>query len=199
MHLIRLMATLLVGSALVSCGPQRVADLPTLDEHASSTSVALAPTVDGTEVTAVWPTENEIRLAFAGLVDRRRDCGRRPTKCEESSLAVDGSDVHRRLVDLMHDRRAHDIVASDRGGLRLRIDAVEVLGPDRARVLTCIADDTVLVQYLTIDGVAPVPVVVDDSLFSSFTWWTIERHDGRWLWVGEDGLQWTIGADLCAG
>lgn len=199
MHWIRLVATLLVGSVLVSCGPQRDADLPTLVEHPSSKYVVPVPIVDATEVLAEWPTENEIRSAFAGLVDRRRDCGRRPTRCEESSLAVDGSDVHRRLVDLMHDRRAHDIVASDRGGLRLRIDAIEVLGSDRARVLTCIADDTVLVQYLAIDGVVPVPVVVDDSLFSSFTWWTIERHDGRWLWVDEDGLQWTIGADLCAG
>lgn len=197
MHWFRLIATLLVGSIVVSCGATDVVGSSIVGDRSSPTSAVPLTIRAETAAAEVWPTDDEIRRAFTDLVVGRRDCGRRPTACDESSLAVDGSDVHRRLVDLMLDRRTHDIVASDRGEFRFRIDAVDVLGPDRARVLTCIADDTVLVQNVLVDGASPVLAVVDDSLFSSITWWTIERHDGRWLWAREEALQWTIGADLC--
>lgn len=199
MHWFRLIATLLVGSIVVSCGTTDGAGSSMIGGRASPMPVGPVTTGVVSAAAEVWPADDEIRRAFTDLIDGRRNCGRRPTTCDESSLAVDGSDVHRHLVDLMLDRRTHDIVASGRGELRLRIDAVEVLGPDRARVLTCIADDTVLVQNVLVEGATPVPAVVDDSLFSSITWWTIERHDGRWLWAREEALQWTIGADLCAG
>lgn len=133
-------------------------------------------------------SEGVVAASFDALMMRRIECGRRPRACDVDALAVIGSPLHGRLVELMAQRRAAAIVATRRGALRYRIDRVDLEGPDEASVTTCVTDDTVLVS---------AGAVFDDSLFSARTVWTMQRVDGVWLWVDDELVEWRNGEDLC--
>jgi hypothetical protein len=88
----------------------------------------------------------------------------------------------------MQDRIDNGITASDRGSLRVQIDALVVTDPGRATVATCLVDDTVLVIE---------SAVYDDSLYSARSEWTLVETGEEWLWSDEDVLEWAVEKDLC--
>lgn len=139
--------------------------------------------------TSASSSEGAVAASFDALMMRRIECGRRPRTCDVDALAVVGSPLHGRLAELMAQRRAAEIVASRRGSLRYRIDGVDLQSPDRASVIVCLTDDTVLVS-----GGA----VFDESLFSARSIWTMQRVNDVWLWVDDELLEWRNGEDLCA-
>ena len=137
--------------------------------------------------TSASPAE-VIGAAFDAIMNRRIDCGRRPRTCDVDSLAVVGSSLHDRLTALMSERRTAGITATRRGAVRHRIEEVEISNDGRARVTTCLTDDTVLMS---------AGAIFDESLFSAVTVWTMERVDDRWLWADDDVVRWSRKEDLC--
>jgi hypothetical protein len=131
---------------------------------------------------------DRIAQAFEQLVERRVQCGRAPQECDVARLAVTGSTIFNRLTELMQDRIDNGITASDRGSLRVQIDALVVTDPGRATVATCLVDDTVLVIE---------SAVYDDSLYSARSEWTLVETGEEWLWSDEDVLEWAVEKDLC--
>lgn len=129
-----------------------------------------------------------VATAFDAIMKRRIECGRRPRSCDVDTLAVVGSPLHDRLSELMDERRVAGITASRRGSVRHRIDDVEVENEARARITTCLTDDTVLMS---------AGAIFDEGLFSAVTVWTMERVDDRWLWVDDDLVRWSRKEDLC--
>lgn len=146
-------------------------------EPSSSPDVAVAGT-----------SSTDVGAAFAVLMKRRVDCGRRPRVCDVDALAVVGSPLHGRLTSLIAERRSAGIAASTRGSIRYRLEDVELVSAERARITTCLTDDTVLIS---------AGAVFDDGLFSAETIWTMERVDGEWLWVDDAVVHWQRGEDLC--
>jgi hypothetical protein len=145
--------------------------------------VATADTADAAEIPS-----GEVEQAFERLVARRVSCGRDPSACDVSSLALAGSRVHQQLSDLMQERIDEGITASNRGGMTFEIESVEFDESNRALVTTCLHDDTVLV----IDG-----GVFDDSVYSARSVWTLARSEGEWLWTDERVVEWIMEGDLC--
>ena len=183
---------------LVGCGSQHEPASMVVTEARASSAIVPESIVDTTLMIAPEPT-TDVESAFAVLIDRRIECGRSPWSCEPERIAVEGTDVHRVLADLMADRVANGVVASRSGGLRYRIDHVTITDQDSATVRVCFTDDTVLVQSVppSLEGEIP-PIVVDDSLVSSITDWDLRRVAGEWLWSAERPLNWSVGEDLCA-
>lgn len=129
-----------------------------------------------------------VKRAFEDLVERRVQCGRDPGACDVSELAVTGSIFERQLSALMAKRVSEGISASDRGRATYRIEAIDIESSERARVTTCLQDDTVLVVE---------SAVYDDSVYSARSVWTLEEVGGRWLWSDEKVLEWIMEGDLC--
>lgn len=154
-------------------------------QHSSTTGPSSGAPLAST--TAANPVD-VVATAFDAVMNRRIECGRRPRTCNVDSLAVVGSSLHDRLSALMNDRRAAGITASRRGSVRHRIDDVQLSSDGRARVTTCLTDDTVLVS---------AGAIFDESLFSAVTVWTMERVDDHWLWVDDDVVRWSRKEDLC--
>lgn len=134
--------------------------------------------------------EAEVTAAFDGIMTARVQCGRSPEACDVSELAVNGSEIHAKLSELMAERIAAGITASEDGAVRYRIDSVSILAPDKALVETCLYDDTVLV----IDG-----AIYDDSVYSSLSEWTLFSEQGKWRWSEERIEEWSTEEDLCLG
>lgn len=180
---------LIIGATLLgttACG----SPIESSTSLAVSGPVSTSPTVESRPTTSSASSPGEaIAASFDALMMRRIDCGRRPRTCDVDALAVSGSPLHRRLVELVAQRRAAEIVASRRGSLRYRIDGIDLRGPDQAVITTCLTDDTVLVS-----GGA----VFDESLFSARSIWTLQRVNDIWLWVDDELLEWRNGEDLCA-
>ena len=128
--------------------------------------------------------------AFDDIMAARVQCGRRPDECDVSELAASGSAVHAKLSELMADRIAAGITASEDGAVRYRIDSVSIVAPDEALVETCLYDDTVL----AIEG-----AVYDDSVYSSLSEWTLFSEQGQWRWSDERVEEWSTEEDLCLG
>lgn len=145
-----------------------------------------APRVSSSTISA--NPADVIATAFDAIMQRRIECGRRPRACDVDVLAVVGSSLHDRLTALMSERRAAGITASRRGSVRYRIDDVESTSDTRARVTTCLTDDTVLMS---------AGAIFDESRFSAVTVWTLERIDDRWLWADDEVVRWSRKEDLC--
>ena len=190
--LVALSAVILFG-----CGSQHDSASMVVNEARASSAIIPESIADTTVMVSPEPTP-DVESAFAVLIDRRIECGRSPWSCEPERIAVEGTDVHRVLADLMADRVANGVVASRSGGLRYRIDHVTLTDQDSATVRVCFTDDTVLVQSVppSLEGEIP-PIVVDDSLVSSVTDWDLHRVAGEWLWSAERPLNWSVGEDLC--
>lgn len=157
-------------------------------QSTSSTSGLQAPSSsDAGEPTS---PEAEVMAAFDDIMAARVQCGRRPDECDVSELAASGSAVHAKLSELMADRIAAGITASEDGAVRYRIDSVSIVAPDEALVETCLYDDTVLV----IEG-----AVYDDSVYSSLSEWTLSSEQGQWRWSDERVEEWSTEEDLCLG
>lgn len=137
---------------------------------------------------SVVTTEEELIAAFNFAIHQRIACGRDPYHCDVQSFADVGSPLFAEISELMKIRRNANIVASESGSLRYRIEAVEFRTTDIATVTTCITDDTVLV-----DG----EIIFDDSLFSVQTKWTMVRSGQTWLWESAQALHWDVEEDLC--
>lgn len=160
--------------------------LQTTHESATTdTSSGVSPATSST--IGANPAE-VIAAAFDAIMKRRIECGRRPRACDVDTLAVVGTSLHDRLTALMDERRVAGITASRRGSVRHRIDDVESISDGRARVTTCLTDDTVLMS---------AGAIFDESLFSAVTVWTMERVDDRWLWADDDVVRWSRKEDLC--
>lgn len=154
----------------------------------SSSSSAWADLATPYSTESDVPSPDVVRQAFEELAARRAQCGRDPSSCDVSRLAVPGSNIERRLGELMAARVADGIVASERGRAVHRVEAVEFDAPDRAMVTTCLHDDTVLV----IDE-----AIYDDSVYSARSVWTLVETNGEWLWSDERILEWVMEDDLC--
>lgn len=126
--------------------------------------------------------------AFNFAMHSRIACGRDPYHCDVQSFARVHSPLFVEIAELMKIRQSANIVASKRGSLRYRIEAVEFRTTDIVIVTTCITDDTVLV-----DG----EIIFDDSLFSVQTKWTMARSGQTWLWESAQALHWDVEEDLC--
>jgi hypothetical protein len=181
-----------VALTAAACSPDSAGlDSMQLESNWSSSTIAVstqtvvgpADTVDVAEV-----SREEVELAFERLVSRRISCGREPSTCDVSGLALTGSRVHQQLSDLMQERIDEGITASNRGKMTFEIESVEFDESNRAMVTTCLHDDTVLV----IDG-----GVFDDSVYSARSVWTLARSDGEWLWTDERVIEWIMEGDLC--
>ena len=136
----------------------------------------------------VIATEEELIMAFNFAIHQRIDCGRDLYHCDVQSFTDVDSPLFVEISELMKIRRNANIVASNNGSLRYRIEAVEFRTTDIAIVTTCITDDTVLV-----DG----EIIFDDSLFSVQTKWTMVRSGQTWLWESSQALHWDVEEDLC--
>ncbi len=138
--------------------------------------------------TSIIATEEELIAAFNFAIHQRIACGRDPYHCDVQSFTDVDSPLFVEISELMKIRRSANIVASNNGSLRYRIEAVEFRTTDIATVTTCITDDTVLV-----DG----EIIFDDSLFSVQTKWTMVRSGQTWLWESAQALHWDVEEDLC--
>ena len=137
---------------------------------------------------SIIASEEELMTAFDFAIHQRMACGRDPYHCDVQSFTDVGSPLFVEISELMKIRRSANIVASNNGSLRYRIEAVDFRTTDRATVTTCITDDTVLV-----DG----EIIFDDSLFSVQTKWTMVRSGQTWLWESAQALHWDVEEDLC--
>jgi len=182
--------------AMVSgaCGSSAAGD-PAPALHSSTTTSPITSTFDSENISSSslpWSptdTKDTVALSFDALMARRIECGRRPKECDISSLAVSDSPLFTRLTSLMEQRIRAGITASRRGSLRYRIDDVVMSGVSRATVTTCLTDDTVLMS---------AGAIFNDSRYSAFTVWTMQRDSSRWLWVDDHVVDWRTGEDLCA-
>lgn len=190
-HRTCLLALVSILTVSTSCSPDEVG----LDsEQIRSRWTSTAPRVESRAPSSIATSESggdrneELAQAFDALMVRRTECGRKPSQCDVSRLAVQGSPVHARLTELMQSRAKNGVVASDEGEARYRIDAVAIIGPDRAVASTCLRDDTVLV----IDD-----AIYDDSVYSARSEWTLVLVEGQWLWSEEKVEEWAMEEDLC--
>jgi len=180
-------------SGTLACSPASAGlDSTQLESSWSSSTIAapsstIAGSPDSIDETDVSP--EQVEQAFERLVARRVSCGREPSNCDVSDLALPGSRVHQQLSELMQERIEEGITASNQGGMTFDIESVEFDESNRAIVTTCLHDDTVLV----IDG-----GVFDDSVYSARSVWTLARSDGEWLWTDERVIEWIMEGDLCA-
>jgi hypothetical protein len=181
-----------VVALVAACSPDAAGlDSTLLEGNWESSTIAVSsPAVvesaDTIDVAEVSP--EEVEQAFERLVSRRVSCGREPSTCDVSGLALTGSRVHQQLSELMQERIDEGITASNRGKMTFEIESVEFDESNRAMVTTCLHDDTVLV----IDG-----GVFDDSVYSARSVWTLARSDGEWLWTDERVIEWIMEGDLC--
>ncbi len=192
------MEKLLVIGALLCLGACRTSTTSLTGEVPETLSAAVAMTTgeslrnevspDSLVGLSVIATEEELMTAFNFAIHQRIDCGRDPYHCDVQSFAEVGSPLFVEISELMKNRRSANIVASNNGSLRYRIEAVEFRTTDIATVTTCITDDTVLV-----DGA----IIFDDSFFSVQTRWTMVRSGQTWLWESAQALHWDIEEDLC--
>lgn len=185
-----LIANVVVAGSVMGCASDSSGlDSTQLESHLVSPSSSTwtdVSTPDSTEP-AVMATDI-VQKAFEELVARRMQCGRDPSTCDVLRLAIPGSQVERRLGELMSMRVADGIVASGRGSAVHRVESVEFEAPDRAVVTSCLYDDTVLV----IDD-----AIYDDSVYSARSEWTLVERSGEWLWSDERVLEWALEDDLC--
>jgi hypothetical protein len=197
-HLMARGLLLLSTVTSVGCGSKHES-ASMIETDTKPSSVIVPESITDTSVIVPMEPLADVESAFALLIDRRIDCGRSPWSCEPERIAVEGTDVYETLTDLMADRVANGVVASQSGGLRYRIDHVNLTDDDSATVRVCFTDDTVLVQSVppSLEGEIP-PIIVDDSLVSSVTDWDLRRVGGEWLWSAERPLNWSVGEDLCA-
>ena len=192
------MKKLLVVGALLCLSACRTNSTTITGEVPETLPLAVATTTGGSvsnEVSqdsvvgpSVVTAEEELKTAFNFAIDQRIDCGRDPYHCDVQSFTDVGSPLFVEISELMKIRRSANIVASNNGSLRYRIEAVEFRTTDRATVTTCITDDTVL-----LDG----EIIFDDSLFSVQTKWTMVRSGQTWLWESAQALHWDVEEDLC--
>lgn len=186
-----------IGSLAVGCGGHESAR-PLAEEVRRIAPSTSAPTPAVADNSVEVTSSEGIEGAFATLIDRRIRCGRSPHDCDVDRIALPGTEVHRRLADLMKERIANHVVASTTGSLRYRIESVSMVGAETAVVRVCFTDDTVLVQPMPpVVGEVLPPIVVDDSLFSARTDWDLRWHDDEWRWADEHPLNWAVGEDLC--
>ena len=192
------MKKLLVIGALLCLSACRTGTTSITGEVPETLAIAVATTKgeslsnevspDSVVGSSVIATEEELITAFNFAIDQRIACGRDPYHCDVQSFTDVGSPLFVEISELMKIRRNANIVASNNGSLRYRIEAVEFRTRDIATVTTCITDDTVLV-----DG----EIIFDDSLFSVQTKWTMVRSGQTWLWESAQALHWDVEEDLC--
>lgn len=184
---------LMMTTGVAACSPQTAGlDSTQLESSWSSSTISVtSPTVivPSDPMDAIEVSREQVEKAFGRLVSRRVSCGREPSTCDVSDLALPGSRVHQQLSDLMQERIDEGITASTRGAMTFEIESVDFDESNRAIVTTCLHDDTVLV----IDG-----GVFDDSVYSARSVWTLARSDGEWLWTDERVVEWIMEGDLCA-
>lgn len=185
-----------VALLTVSCGTPSVTDSPSLIPRSPSSTndVATLPgQVEAATSTKPVALEAEakdvVAMSFDAVMMRRIECGRQPKQCDVSSLAIPDSPLHERLTALMDQRVQSGIIASRRGSVRYRIDNIVFTDPIQAEVTTCLTDDTVL---MSAGG------IFDESLHSAITTWSMRQHEGRWLWIEDQVVDWRRGEDLCA-
>ncbi len=184
------MVCVIALAAVTACAT----DSTGLDPSQLESQLSSLPSSTWTEISTPDSTSNslaspdDVRRAFEELVTRRVQCGRDPTTCDITRIAVTGSTIEKQLDELMAKRVADGITASERGRATYRIDSVDVEAADRALVTTCLHDDTVLV----IDS-----AVFDDSVYSARSVWTLVEVGGEWLWSEEQILEWVMEGNLC--
>lgn len=177
-------------TSLVACSPETAGlDADRLVSSVSSpTSTAWVAVGASQDLDTSKTPEDEIARAFDDLVTRRVECGREPSMCDVSTLAIEGSRVYQQLNELMNERMKAGIVASTTGRMNFEIESIDLEGTTRAHVTTCSYDDTVL----TIES-----AVYDDSVYSARSVWTLVESEGTWLWSDEQVLEWIMEGNLC--
>lgn len=158
-------------------------------------STVPAPTVPVTTSTALPPVDAVAGLL--GIQQRVNDCLTLPAQCEVSTIAVEGSQAHRLLSDLVHYYLSNALVARIIPAITyVTAERVQLLSPTRAEITLCEVDGSWQMDsrrtLRTEDD-----IVWNDGLVSRRAKHMIELTDGVWRRVEISELQFWPGENRC--
>lgn len=154
-----------------------------------------APTAPVTTSTALPPVDAVAGLL--GIQQRVNDCLTLPAQCEVSTIAVEGSQAHRLLSDLVHYYLSNALVARIIPAVTYVVpERVRQLGPTLAEITLCEVDGSWQMDsrrtLRTEDD-----IVWNDGLVSRRAKHVIELADGVWRRVEISELQFWPGENRC--
>ena len=175
---------------------------PDLVSEISTTTAQQFPTPDTT------PTPNRfasneittaelIATAFAQLIQKRLQCGRKPGSCPIDQLTAPDSKYRRYLAALMKFRAEANLATRAGAGIfRFRIDNINITSSFSAVVHTCIFDSLVVFDSGQSDSTRD-DIVFDDDVISGHTAWQVILDGSDWKWSDAFGTDSTYGKDIC--